>query len=297
MQQTEDVGQQPTKLQQFLVDAIERYVAESPLNRLRDIDGTPIFEAPLVGFADGDDPLFQQYKQVVGEFQFTPREALAASFGTDGGSGPREFPRVGVVSWVLPIAADTRASNREMNEGPSRRWNNTRFQGEDFNDGLRRHAVALLREKGYAAVAPVITDLFTVYYEGPRAPASTWSERHIAYAAGHGTFSLSDGLITSRGIAHRCGSVVVGTAFVPSRRPYSHHLENCLNFNGGKCGVCIQRCPAGAIGPNGHDKLKCREFLFLTQADWLKRPGYIGVYAGCGLCQVGTPCEFGIPRR
>jgi len=29
-----------------------------------------------------------------------------------------------------------------------------------------------------------------------------------AYAAGHGTFSLSDGFITERGIAHRCGSVV-----------------------------------------------------------------------------------------
>lgn len=35
--------------------------------------------------------------------------------------------------------------------------------------------------------------------------ASRWSERHAAYAAGLGTFSLSDGFISSRGIAHRCG--------------------------------------------------------------------------------------------
>lgn len=290
-------GAQPNPLQTFLIDAIEAYVADSPLNRLRDIDGSPIFESPLVGFADGDDPLFQQYKQVVGEFQLTPREALSASLKQDDGSQPLEFPRVGVVSWVLPIAAATRASNRPMTEGPSLRWNNSRFQGEDFNDNLRRHVVALLRERGYAAVAPVVTELFTVYYEGvPRAPASTWSERHIAYAAGHGTFSLNDALITSRGIAHRCGSAVVGAEFVPSLRPYSHYREYCLHFRGVECNVCAQRCPTQAIGPEGHDKRKCRQTLFENQAEWLKKPGYIGAYAGCGLCQVGTPCESGIPR-
>jgi len=37
-------------------------------------------------------------------------------------------------------------------------------------------------------------------------PASSWSERHAAYAAGLGTFSLNDALITPKGIAHRLGS-------------------------------------------------------------------------------------------
>ncbi len=280
------------ELQGLLVEAIKSYVAESPLNRLSKIDNTPIFEEPLVGFADGDDPLFDQYKKVVGEFHLTPRQALDAAVVTEMAAPDR----LSVVSWILPIAGKTKQANREMTEGPSLRWNNSRFQGEEFNESLRRHVVSLLERRGYIAVAPMLASYFKVY-DLPNGRASNWSERHAAYAAGHGTFSLTDGLITARGIAHRCGSVVVNAAFVPSPRPYSHHLEYCLGANGEKCLVCAGRCPADAIGPQGHDKLKCRELLFVKQQDWVKKPGYMGSYGGCGLCQTGVPCESGIPRR
>jgi hypothetical protein len=43
------------ELQIFLVETIKSEVANSPLNRLKDIDDSPIWEEPLVGFADGDD--------------------------------------------------------------------------------------------------------------------------------------------------------------------------------------------------------------------------------------------------
>lgn len=284
------------ELQSFLVEAIKGYVAESPLNRLRDIDGSPIFEEPLVGFADGDDPLFDQYKDVVGEFHYTPREALVAHLRAATGGEPPELEQVSVVSWILPIATKTKLSNSEMTDGPSLRWNNTRFQGEEFNDSLRRHVVSLLEERGFLAVAPMLADYFTIY-DRPDGRASNWSERHAAYAAGHGTFSLSDALITARGMAHRCGSVVTNAPLPPSPRPYSHHLEYCLGANGEACLACARRCPAGAIGPKGHDKKVCREFITVTQAHWLKKPGYMGYYAGCGLCQTGVPCESRIPGR
>lgn len=38
--------------------------------------------------------------------------------------------------------------------------------------------------------------------------SSNWSERHAAYVAGLGTFSLNDALITVNGIAHRVGSIL-----------------------------------------------------------------------------------------
>lgn len=284
------------ELQRFLVEEIKRYVAESPLNRLKDIDESAIFEEPLVGFADGGDPLFYLYKKVVGEFHLTPREALAAQIREKTGSEPPEFEQVGIVSWILPIAARTRQDNREMTDGPSMRWNNTRFQGEDFNDSLRQHVVSELERKGYLAVAPMKTSFFKIY-DLPNGRASNWSERHAAYAAGHGTFSLSDGLITARGMAHRCGSVVINTALEPSPRSYSHHLEYCLGAKGKSCLICAKRCPAGAIGPQGHDKKLCREFIFVSQADWVKKPGYMGSYSGCGLCQTGVPCESAIPAK
>lgn len=295
--------QQMAELQRFLVAAIKEYVADSPLNRLTLVDNSPIWEEPLVAFADGDDPLFEQYKTVVGEFHLTPREALAAYVRATTGAEPPAWPRVSVVSWVLPAAKKTRLSNRRMTEGPSRRWNNTRFQGEDFNDSLRRYVVSLLQQRGHLAVAPVITELFKIQFipKGLVVPkeglASTWSERHVAHVAGHGTFGLSDGLITSKGIAHRCGSVVTDAAFKPSARAYSSPFEYCLFKSEGSCGRCIERCPCGAIGPDGHDKEKCRQYMFVAQLDWTKKPGYIGNYSGCGLCQTKVPCEARIPRR
>lgn len=282
-------------LQQSLVSSIKDYVATSPLNSLSLIDGSPIFEEPLVGFADGDDPLFEQYKAIIGDFHFTPREVLALDLrNKDRADSPR-FPRVSVVSWILPTAHETKLSNRRMKDGPSVRWNNTRFQGEDFNDSLRRHVVSLLQEQGCDAAAPLHVQGYKTH-QLPNGLASNWSERHAAYAAGLGTFGLSDGFITARGIAHRCGSVVTNASFEQSPRKYTHHMANCLHYRDGSCGICITRCPTGAISENGHDKILCRETLITKQAHWLQKPGYIGVYAGCGLCQTKVPCESRIPR-
>ena len=46
----------------FVENAIREYVATSPGNRLTAFGGAPIFDDVLVGFADGDDPIFQDYK-------------------------------------------------------------------------------------------------------------------------------------------------------------------------------------------------------------------------------------------
>jgi len=280
------------ELQADLVQAIKAYVSTSPLNRLRDIDGSPIWEEPLVGFADGDDPLFDLFKSVVTPEHMTPREVLAGLAA--GNDEAQAFPRVGVVSWILPAAAATRLSNRQMVDGPSVRWNLTRFQGEEFNDGLRRHVAGLLEGRGLLAVAPVLGQGFT-RTRGPRGMASTWSERHAAYAAGLGTFGLSDGLITARGIAHRCGSVVVNAGWPAGPRLYVDHREYCPYAVDGSCGVCIERCPGGAIGPEGHDKDRCQQYIRVKLAEWLTRPGYGGDYLACGLCQTGVPCEARIP--
>jgi epoxyqueuosine reductase len=281
------------ELQLFLANTITSFVGESPLNQLKDIDGSPMWEAPLIGFADGDDPLFVRYKTVVGEFHLMPRQALAMHPHLAAG---QETQHVSVVSWILPTATETKRSNAEMTDGASLRWNNTRFQGEDFNNSLRAHVVATLEQRGYHAIAPVLTPGFRTLTLA-NGPASSWSERHIAYAAGLGTFSLSDGLITARGVAHRCGSVVFDAACQPMPRPYSHYQEYCLHTDDGACGVCIERCPVGAIGPDGHDKLKCRDFLTITLVNGARKPGYIGSYDACGLCQTGVPCESEIPRR
>ena len=281
----------------FIEESIRAYVASSPANRLRSFGGTPIFDEPLVGFADGDDPIFTQYKTIVGEMHLTPREALQQRSTDTSGKDNHEIPDIGVISWVLPITRETRLSNRRETRGPSLRWNHTRWDGQEFNLELSRHIVSLLEQLGHNAVAPEAAPFYTIH-RLPEGLIANWSQRHVAYAAGLGTFSLNDGFITPRGIAMRCGSVVTDLALPPSPRPYPNHLANCLFYVDGSCRRCIERCPDGAITEKGHDKEKCRHVLFVVQRPWMEGThgeGYIGRYPGCGLCQVDVPCEDRIP--
>ncbi|HEX78152.1 MAG TPA: epoxyqueuosine reductase [Dehalococcoidia bacterium] len=286
MVQQPDLLVQETPAQR-LEQAIVEFVRSSPENCLAKIDGSPIFEEPLVAFADGHDPLFLQYKTIIGDFHLTPREVMEHHFGP-------EAAQVGisVVSWVLPIARKTRMSNRRMSHRPSQRWSHTRWYGEHFNDQLRQHVVALLTNWGYRAVAPALSSLFHIV-EHFGARISNWSERHVAYAAGLGTFSLNDGFITPKGIAMRCGSVVTDLSLPASPRNYSSHTANCRFYRGISCQVCAERCPAGAITAQGHDKTLCNRYMRETLRHLR---GEYGVdIVGCGLCQTKVPCESRIP--
>jgi epoxyqueuosine reductase QueG len=123
--------------------------------------------------------------------------------------------------------------------------------------------------------------------------ASTWSERHAAYAAGLGTFGLCDGLITPKGKAMRAGSVVAKIDIAATERPYTDHHAYCLFYANGTCGLCIDRCPVGALSEKGHDKVKCKAHLDRTRPYVKETYGFEGY--GCGLCQVDVPCGSGIP--
>ena len=55
----------PTVTRQQIIDWIEQFIATSPLNTMQDDSGEPAWDAALVGFASGADPLWQQYKNSV----------------------------------------------------------------------------------------------------------------------------------------------------------------------------------------------------------------------------------------
>lgn len=263
---------------QAFVSEIKRLVREDPANRQE--DGTPYFDQPLVGVAAADDPLFQQYRQIIGDFHLTPHDFLPTA--------------TSVVCWVLPIVESTRLSNRREERFPSRAWARTRDQGEVFNVLLRRHLVAWFEQQGYRAVAPQLAGSWQAVERPDTGPSSNWSERHAAYVAGLGTFSLNDALITSRGMAHRLGSLVTTCPLPATSRPYQDHTSNCLWFRSGTCGACMRRCPIGALSPRGHDKFRCREYVYGTIPSALADEYQVKA-TGCGLCQTRVPCEFCIP--
>ncbi len=280
---------------QFIEQEITEFVRTSPANRLPFMNDYIMWDKPLVKFADGDDPIFSEYKTIIASTHLTPREALAKAHNISLEDIPT---RLSVISWILPATEETRKSNHAETLIPSRLWSHTRWYGEKFNEALRKHMVKALTGSGYLAVAPFSQPYFKVY-TNEKGPYSNWSERHIAYAAGHGTFSLSDGFITERGIAHRCGSVVTSLELPASPRTAKGPYSNCLFYAGVNCQACIKRCPAGAITEKGHDKIKCQQYQrnYGYSAEALK-DGYNNdtSMAGCGLCQTKVPCESRIPK-
>jgi epoxyqueuosine reductase len=281
-----------------LEQLIKNFINESELNRRTQLDHGVYWEEPLIGFASGIDPLFFEYKTLIGPFHLTPREVIAAALKERGrGLLFTEIEQISVISWILPIAEDSRKSNRLESQFPSKLWAYTRDFGEAFNNALRKHVTNFLEDLGHVAVAPVILPTFQSLRDEKVGWASPWSERHVAYACGLGTFSLNDGFITPKGMAMRVGSVVTLLKLTPSEKKYRHYRENCLQFRNEKCGKCIKRCPAGAITEKGHDKNKCYDYLrseplVAKRLEYgLKNPP-----PSCGLCQTGVPCELEIPR-
>jgi epoxyqueuosine reductase len=281
-----------------LEQLIKNFILENDQNRRTQLDLGTYWEEPLVGFASGMDPLFFEYKTIIGSFHLTPREVISAALREKGkGLLLSQIEQISVISWILPISEDTRKSNRKEVQFPSKLWACTRDFGEACNNALRRHVTGFLEDLGHLAVAPILLPSFQQFRDENGGWTSLWSERHIAYACGLGTFSLNDGLITPKGMAIRIGSVVTLLKLMPSEKRYRHHRENCLQFRNEKCGKCISRCPAGAITEKGHDKDKCYDYV---NSEPLKAKrleyGLQNPPPSCGLCQTGVPCEFEIPR-
>ena len=273
---------------EFIEEAIVQFTKTNPANRLQEGRGK-YWDRPLVGFAAGNNPLFAEYKKIIGKFHFTPQEIFAKAYGKRG--KPKDLS---VICWILPASRVVRQSNRKETKAPSRLWSHTRDFGEQFNIKLRNHVVSLLKRKGYRAVAPMNAPFFR-RVRSPRVGwASVWSERHAAYACGLGTISLSDGLITKRGKAIRVGSVITNLSLSPSTQSYPNHRANCLYYFNRSCRACAIRCPAGAITTKGHDKDKCRDYLRRVLRP--KKAEYGVNITGCGLCQTKVPCEAEIPK-
>jgi epoxyqueuosine reductase QueG len=275
----------------WIRELIREFIAASPLNAMKNEDEEPAWDDAIVGFASGADPIWQQYKEYVGPFHWTPWEVFSQHCPRES-AGAEELT---VVSWVLPQREAVRKANRRAKKYPAEEWARIRVYGEEFNAALRRHVADRLRQAGHAAIAPMLVPNWTVVKSERFSYASSWSERHAAHAAGLGTFGLCDGLITARGKAMRAGSVVARISLKPTPRPYSDHRAYCLFYADGTCGKCIDRCPANAITKAGHDKEKCRQHLVRSR-EYVKKTYRFEGY-GCGLCQVGVPCESRIPVK
>ena len=245
------------------------------------IGETVLFDESIMGFASVEDDIFEVFrrKEVIGANYFGPGEWLPEAQS--------------VISFFLPFSETVRASNRTDRTDPSREWMYARIEGQEFIGKYMDAVRHFLEEQGIAACVPALDERFEVKIE-PTAKGlrpdfhadSRWSERHAAYACGLGTFGLSRGLITEKGMAGRFASIIVAAGFDPTGRKYTGIDDYCI-----KCGICAKNCPAKAISlKHGKNNLKCHMHVETMKKKY--SPRY-----GCGKCQVGVPCEFRSPVR
>jgi hypothetical protein len=267
----------PMRPEQIIKDELKTFYLTSPLNRMPELDNCFILGEPLVQFADGDDPIFMEFKNIIDPVHLTPREALARTFNRS----PEDIPApISVISWISPITSKGRESNYQSKHTSSQIWLDAQKRKKKTIFAMADHMVNFITEMGYLAVSPLRQPYFKPNNDNAKIH-SNWSERHIAYAAGLGTFGRSDLFISEFGVAHACGSVVTDLVLPTSPRTATDVYANCIAHVTGKCRGCIDRCPNDAITENGHDHQKCRPHT-----------------ASCnGLCQTRVPCEFQNPVK
>ena len=271
-----------------LLEAAVRFLDESAVNYLDaevalrpDLAGMRFFDAPLMAVGAAGDPIFELLKsdEAVGPMFMTPEEWLPGAKS--------------VISFFLPFEERIITANLGATAEIPPEWLHGRIEGQTALNAMVVSLRDLLIESDCAAIIPTMDDRFEsgrkpdfLSRDGEELPGytSSWSERHVAYACGLGTFGLSRGLITKRGTAGRFGSIITDLPLAPDVRPYSRYDEYC-----NLCGECAARCPVGAIDVHkGKNMAVCAAFMQKCTEKY--SPRY-----GCGKCNVGVQCATGVP--
>ncbi|MBN1257133.1 MAG: hypothetical protein JXA52_05450 [Planctomycetes bacterium] len=293
-------------MNESLQNFVEEYFSSCELNRLPgEYGGGRIFARPLTGIARGDDKIFLKFKEVVGPQHLTPAEMWSANQLP----GEEDFEsRLRVVSIIFPYSEEIREAGKinKAPELPPEIYCVGRNLANPFMKSVQEAVVCYFQEAGCHAVASTLSPVFTWvnYTDLPRI-YSTWSERHIAFAAGLGTFSLHEGMITEVGCNVRFASVITDAPLAVTERSSDEPYANCLYYANGTCRACIEKCPGHAITNDGHDKQKCGQHVRKVEEEISKRslqsflisdPLKIGEELkiryplGCALCQFDVPC-------
>lgn len=199
--------------QALLLDLVGKNYYDWPENVLEpsaallpELAGMRFFDFPLYGISNAFDPLYRSLKKpgVVGPWFRLPQEWLP---------GCRR-----VISFFFPFSEQVRMHQREEQEMTVPEWLHGRIEGQEAMLLFTRRIADGIRQAGDQACIPFLDPRFAVMNAGagiagyetndPSVFSSNWSERHVAFVSGLGTFGLSKGIITERGMAGRFCSIV-----------------------------------------------------------------------------------------
>ena len=266
-----------------IIALAEKFIYDSPGNYITKeaaldphCEGLKIYEAPIFAFGEAEDEIYESYKSVdvIGSLFLSPTEWMPETKT--------------VISFFLPYTDIIKTANARDNNWPANEWLHGRYEGQQLLSQLTEYLAKVISEAGYKTLIPSTDARFEMKMGDSvenNSFAVSWSERHAAFACGLGTFGLSRGIITKKGMAGRLGSLLTDLDLPKDSRTYKDIYEYC-----NMCGLCIDKCPAQAISYKEVMKHRlCSDFCNKVRAK--EAPRY-----GCGKCQVGVPCESGIPK-
>jgi len=238
-----------------------------------DCVGLRLFDPPIFAFGSPFDKLYEEFKStsIIGGHFLPPVEWLP---------GVKT-----VIAFFLPYTKSVKTANSIDQKWPSDEWLHGRYEGQVFLKELIAGIEKLISDAGYKSLTPTFDTRYKVGIETDK-NTSNWSERHVAFACGLGTFGLSAGLITDMGVCGRIGCIITELELPKDERRFERSLEYCKT-----CGACIKKCPSKAISfEGGKNNTACSELLGKTYKK--HKPRY-----GCGKCQTKVPCESVMPRK
>ncbi len=223
---------------------------------------------PVVKFADADDPLFKELKNVVRPTHALPKEILKDAQT--------------VIAYFIPFAKSIANSNIE-GKYSSKKWARAYLETNQLISNLNNYLKKELANDNYQVSSIPATNNFD-----KKSLMSDWSHRHVAYVAGLGSFGINNMLITEKGCAGRVGTLITDVKIKPDQRD---NKESCLNKAGMNCSKCIERCVNGALNIDSFNRFKCYDLL-------LENDSFhddLALTDVCGKCNVDLPCSFNDP--
>ena len=227
--------------------------------------GTTKYRKPLVGFVSAQDPRFELLKKVTHAGHVLPEDILPGAKT--------------VAAFFLPFEAEIIEKNRQ-GAGVAREWALAYIETNRFISEICSTLQEELSAQGIKAGFVRATHNFD-----EENLLSFWSHKHVAWAAGLGTFGINHLLITAAGCGGRFGSLVFDRNIGAGAPPIP--AQGCLVKGGRKCGRCVENCPTGALSLEGLDKHKCYAHLLKVA----ERYSELGLCDVCGKCSVG-PCAL-----
>ena len=235
---------------------------------------------PLVGFADAYHPYIQNLPKLIGPTHALPQDVLPDA-------------RI-IVAYFIPFTKELAKTNKNGGTMASPEWARAYEETNALFAELNNALIDFIHAKaGHAGVTPKAVTF------SQKTLMSDWSHRHIAYAAGLGTFGVNNMLLTRSGCCGRFSTVITNLDLSPDA-PVKE--EYCLYKKKGTCGACVKNCPTGALTKEGYDRFKCYALCkenakLYTQfgSSYTNEDGTGANSVGsevCGKCITGSPCAF-----